>query len=127
MPHTTPRSLNDNLRLARLTVPQWLAVIVGGVSLWGCALLARGIHNPNMHIIAIAVPAVVLVAPILAFGRGGIERYPQQATRYVLRIIARIIARTMARGVVTRHTQLVALKARRTSYHAPTPDARQSD
>ncbi len=123
MAHKTPRSLNDNLRLARLTVPQWLAVIVGGVSLWGDALLARGIHNPNMHIIAIAVPAVVLVAPILAFGRGGIERYPQQATRYVLRIIAR----TMARGVVTRHTQLVALKARRTSYHAPTPDARQSD
>ncbi len=123
MAHKTPRSLNDNLRLARLTVPQWLAVVVGGVSLWGDALLARGIHNPNMHIIAIAVPAVVLVAPILAFGRGGIERYPQQATRYVLRIIAR----TMARGVVTRHTQLVALKARRTSYHAPTPDARQSD
>ncbi len=127
MPHTTPRSLNDNLRLARLTVPQWLAAVVGGVSLWGCALLARGIHNPNMHIIAIALPTVLLVAPILAFGRGGIERYPQQATRYVLRVTTRVIAHVMERGVVTLHTQLVALKARRTSYHAPTPDARRSD
>ncbi len=85
MAHKTPRSLNDNLRVARLTVPQWLAVIVGGVSLWGCALLARGIHNPNMHIIAIALPTVLLVAPILALGRGGIERYPAQALRYAWR------------------------------------------
>ncbi len=123
MAHRTPRSLNDNVRVARLTVPQWLAVIVGGVSLWGCALLARGIHNPNLHIIAIAAPAVVFVAPILAFGRGGIERYPQQVTRYALRVTVRAVER----GVAALHTQLVALKARRTSYHAPTPDARQSD
>jgi len=85
MPHMTPRSLNDNLRLARLTVPQWLAVIVGGVSLWGGALLARGIHNPNMHILAVALPTVLLVAPILALGRGGIERYPVQALRFAWR------------------------------------------
>jgi len=66
MPHTTPRSLNDNLRVARLTVPQWLAAGVAVVSLWMCAGLARGIHNPNMHILAVALPTVavaVAVAP----------------------------------------------------------------
>ena len=104
MAHTTPRSLNDNLRLARLTVPQWLAVIVGGVSLWGCALLARGIHNPNMHILAVALPTVLLVAPILALGRGGIERYPVQALRFAWR-------RTLRYGVrVARATRAHALK-----------------
>jgi hypothetical protein len=104
MAHRTPRSLNDNLRLARLTVPQWIAVIVGGVSLWGCALLARGIHNPNMHILAVALPTVLLVAPILALGRGGIEKYPAQALGFAWR-------RTLRYGVrVARATRAHALK-----------------
>jgi len=122
MAHRTPRSLNDNLRVARLTVPQWFAVIVGGVSLWGGALLARGIPNPNMHIIAIAVPAVVLVAPILAFGRGGIERYPQQAARYTMRRARRALVHAIALA----QTQLANGK-REAPYHAPQTDARHSD
>jgi len=122
MPHRTPRSLNDNLRLARLTIPQWIAGGVGGVSLWGCALLARGIHNPNMHIIAIAVPAVVLVAPILAFGRGGIERYPQQAARYTMRRASRALGHAIA----LTQTQLANGK-REAPHHAPQTDARHSE
>jgi len=82
MPHKTPRSLNDNLRLARLTVPQWIAGGVGLLSLWVEAGLARHVANPNMHILAVALPTVVVVAPILALGRGGIERYPAQALRF---------------------------------------------
>ena len=118
MAHRTPRSLNDNLRVARLTVPQWLAVIVGGATLWGCALLARGIHNPNMHIIAIAAPAVVLVAPILAFGRGGIERYPAQALRFAWRRIIRFSVRLAraAHGYATKggsHAAITYRHARR--------------
>ena len=85
MPHKTPRSLNDNLRLARLTVPQWIAGGVGLLSLWVDAGIARGVHNPNMHILAVALPTVVVVAPILALGRGGIERYPAQALRFAWR------------------------------------------
>jgi len=102
--HKTARSLNDNLRLGRLTVPQWLAVIVGGVSVWVDALLARGIHNPNMHILAVALPTVLLVAPILALGRGGIEKYPAQALRFAWR-------RTLRYGVRVAHaTRAHALK-----------------
>ncbi len=85
MAHKTPRSLNDNLRLARLTVPQWIAGGVGLLSLWVDAGLARHVANPNMHILAVALPTVVVVAPILALGRGGIERYPAQAQRYAWR------------------------------------------
>jgi len=85
MPHKTPRSLNDNLRLARLTVPQWIAGSVGLLSLWVDAGLARHVANPNMHILAVALPTVVVVAPILALGRGGIERYPAQALRFAWR------------------------------------------
>ncbi len=104
MPHKTPRSLNDNLRLARLTVPQWVAAGVGLLSLWADAGLARGIHNPNMHILAVALPTVVVVAPILALGRGGIERYPVQALRFAWR-------RTLRYGVrVTRAAHGYALK-----------------
>ena len=118
MAHRTQRSLNDNLRVARLTVPQWIAAGVGALSLWMCAGLAAGIHNPNAHILAVALPTVLLVAPILAFGRGGIERYPQQATRYALRVTRR----AMGQSVVTLETRLVSLRAKR-GYHAPTTDA----
>jgi len=104
MPHKTPRSLNDNLRLARLTVPQWIAGGVGLLSLWVDAGLARHVANPNMHILAVALPTVVVVAPILALGRGGIEKYPAQALRFAWR-------RTLRYGVrVARATRAHALK-----------------
>jgi len=104
MAHKTPRSLNDNLRLARLTVPQWIAGGVGLLSVWVDAGMARGVHNPNMHILAVALPTVVVVAPILALGRGGIERYPVQVLRFAWR-------RTLWYGVrAARATHAHALK-----------------
>ncbi len=102
--HATPRSLNDNLRLGRLTVPQWAAIGVGAVVLWLGAMLTAGVHDPNWRIALVAVPAVVLVAPILALGRGGIERYPAQALRFAWR-------RTLRGGVhAARRAQTCALK-----------------
>ncbi len=80
--HTTPHSLNDNLRLGRLTVPQWAAIGVGVIVLWLGMTWTSGVHNPNWRIMLVAVPTVVVVAPILALGRGGIERYPVQALRF---------------------------------------------
>ncbi len=85
MAHKTARSLNDNLRLGRLTLPQWGAIVVGGVVLWTDAILAASVHNPNLHLMVICLPAVLVVAPILALFRGGIERYPHQALRYAWR------------------------------------------
>jgi len=124
MAHRTPRSLNDNLRLMRLTVPQWIAAGVAVVSLWACASLARGVHNPSMHLMAVAVPTVLLVAPILAFGRGGIERYPAQVSRYAVRVMGR----TMARGIAVARTQLTTrtTQAQRRT-HAPQTDVRHSE
>ncbi len=106
MAHRTPRSLNDNLRLARLTVPQWIAGGVGLISLWVDAGLARHLANPNMHILAVALPSVVVVAPILALGRGGIERYPAQALRFAWRRTIRFSVR------VARATRAYATKGR---------------
>ncbi len=85
MAHKTARSLNDNLRLGRLTLPQWGAIVVGGVALWTDAILAASVHNPNLHVMLVCLPAILVVAPILALFRGGIERYPHQALRYAWR------------------------------------------
>jgi len=85
MAHRTPTSLNDNLRLGRLTPPQWGAIVVGGVVVWMDAILAAGVHNPNLHLMVICLPAVLVVAPILALFRGNVERYPSQALRYAAR------------------------------------------
>lgn len=91
--HQTPRTLNDNLRLGRLTLPQWVALTIGALSLWLWGTFAAGVRDPNAHILLTTVPTILVVAPILAFFRGGIERYPQQLARYTIR-----------RGlVVTRH------------------------
>jgi len=84
-PHKTPVSLNDNLRLGRLTLPQWVAIGVGVVALFVMGSLTSGIHNPDTRVFVILAPVVVLVAPILAFGRGGIERYPSQSLRFAWR------------------------------------------
>lgn len=83
--HQTPRTLNDNLRLGRLTLPQWVAVLVGSLSLWLWGSVASPVREPNAHILLTTVPTILTVAPILAFFRGGIERYPQQLARYALR------------------------------------------
>lgn len=95
MPHKTPTSLNANLRLARLTLPQWLAMGVGALTLWGCTALTSAVRDPNLHIAAATLPAVLVVAPILALGRGGIERYPAQALRFAWRRAIRFSVRTV--------------------------------
>ncbi len=71
--------------MGRLTLPQWVAVGVAGVSLWVMSGLAGGVRDPNAHIMAVALPTILLVAPILALWRGGVERYPAQLTRYGVR------------------------------------------
>ena len=83
--HQTPLTLNDNLRLGRLTAPQWVALAVGGLSLWLWGSIAAGVRDPNAHIMLTTIPTVLTVAPILALWRGNIERYPQQVVRYAVR------------------------------------------
>ncbi len=82
MPHKTPTSLNANLRLGRLTLPHWAAIGVGALALWIGAALTGAVRDPNLRLAAVCLPTVLLIAPILALGRGGIERYPVQALRY---------------------------------------------
>ncbi len=112
MPRTTPRSLNDNLRVGRLTLPQWVAAGVAGVSLWVMSSLASGVRDPNAHIMAVSLPTILLVAPVLALWRGGVERYPAQLTRYGAR---RVIYYT---ALVTRYAITYIRKGAR---HAQAP------
>ena len=74
--------LNANLRVGRLTVPQWAALVVGAVTLWASTSWAAGVHDTNAHIVLAAAPAALVAIQILALFRGGIERYPQQAMRF---------------------------------------------
>jgi len=64
-------------------------------------------------------PTILVCAPILALTRGGIERYPQQSTRYAGRLIARLMGR--ATGVIVYQTarcaRRIAGKAKG-AYHA---------
>ncbi len=85
MAHRTPTSLNDNLRVGRLTLPQWAGIGVGALMVWLDAILAAGVHNPNLHVMLVCLPAILVVAPILALCRGNVERYPSQALRYAAR------------------------------------------
>ncbi len=74
--------LNSNLRVGRLTVPQWAALIVGAVTLWAATSWAGGVRDPSTHLVLAAAPAALVAIPILALFRGNIERYPQQVIRF---------------------------------------------
>ncbi len=74
--------LNANLRVGRLTVPQWAALVVGAVTLWASTSWAGGVHDPSAHLVLAAAPAALVAIPILALFRGNIERYPQQVIRF---------------------------------------------
>ena len=103
MAHQTPRSLNHSLRLGRLTAPQWTAVVVGIASLWVCAGFAARVADPNAHILAVALPTMLVVTPILVLWRGGVERYAAQLTRYAARQSALYTARAGRRALVYAH------------------------
>jgi len=85
MARRTPRSLNHSLRLGRLTAPQWAAAAVAVGCLWAFSGLASGVRDPNTHIVAVALPTILVVTPILTLWRGGVERYPAQLMRYAAR------------------------------------------
>lgn len=81
----TPRSLNHPLRLGKLTAPQWAACVVGVASLWVCSGIAAHVADLNAHLLAVVLPTMVVVTPILTLWRGGCERYPAQVMRYAVR------------------------------------------
>jgi len=103
MAHKTPRSLNHSLRLGRLTAPQWAAAVVGLASLWACAGFAAHVADPNAHILAVALPTMALITPILILWRGGVERYPAQLTRYAARQSVVHATRAARRALVYAH------------------------
>jgi len=103
MAHQTPRSLNHSLRLGRLTAPQWTAVggAVGSVGV--CGGCGPRVAHPNAHILAVALPTMLVVTPILVLWRGGVERYAAQLTRYAARQSALYTARAGRRALVYAH------------------------
>ena len=103
MAHKTPRNLNHSLRLGRLTAPQWAAAVVGIASLWVCSGFAARVADPNAHILAVALPTMLLITPILVLWRGGVERYPAQLTRYAARQSVVYTTRAARRALVYAH------------------------
>jgi ABC-type nickel/cobalt efflux system permease component RcnA len=119
MPHKTPRSLNHSLRLGRLTAPQWAAAVVGLAALWVLSGFAARVADPNAHILAVALPTMLIVTPILVLWRGGVERYPAQLTRYAARQSVVYVAKGVRiagdqaeRGAHHAHARLQAARRR---------------
>ena len=82
------------MRLGKLTAPQWAACVVGVASLWVCSGLATHIADLNAHLLAVVLPTMIVVTPILTLWRGGVERYPAQLMRYACRLA--VVSVTMA-------------------------------
>ncbi len=117
--HRTPTTLDLATRIGRLTLGHIAALLVGGVTLLGLGHLTTGVHDVGHHFALVVFPTILVCAPILALTRGGIERYPQQSTRYAGRLIARLMGR--ATGVIVYQTarcaRRIAGKAKG-AYHA---------
>lgn len=120
MARRTPRSLNHSLRLGRLTAPQWVAAGVAVVCLWACAGLASGVRDPNAHIVAVALPTILVVTPILTLWRGGVERYPAQLMRYAARRSVVHVTRAVRGSAVylARGARIAGDQAERGAHHA---------
>ncbi len=88
--HRTPTTLDLATRIGRLTLGHIAALLVGGLTLFGLSQLTAGVHDLGHHFALVVFPTILVCAPILALTRGGIERYPQQSTRYAGRLIARL-------------------------------------
>lgn len=120
MPRRTPRSLNQSLRLGRLTAPQWAACVVGAASLWLCSSIAAHVADLNTHLLAVVLPTMLVVTPILTLWRGGVERYPAQVMRYAVRqsvVYATMTAR-LAVVYVTRAGRTAGAVARKGGSYA---------
>jgi len=117
--HRTPTTLDLATRIGCLTLGHVAAILVGGLSLFGLGQLTAGVHDLGHHFALVVFPTILVCAPILALTRGGIERYPQQSTRYAGRLLARTSGQ--AASISLRYTaQLVRFLTRkgREGYHA---------
>ncbi len=94
--HRTPTTLDLATRVGRLTLGHVAAILVGGLTLLGLGQLTAGVHDLGHHFALVVFPTILVCAPILALTRGGIERYPQQSTRYAGRVLGRLAGRTTA-------------------------------
>jgi len=117
--HRTPTTLDLATRIGRLTLGHVAAILVGGLTLLGLGQLTAGVHDLGHHFALVVFPTILVCAPILALTRGGIERYPQQSTRYAGRLIARTSGQAV--GLTVYYTaQLVRLITHKAKggYHA---------
>ncbi len=124
--HRTPTTLDLATRVGRLTLGHVAAILVGGLTLVGLGQLTTGVHDLGHHFALVVFPTILVCAPILALTRGGIERYPQQSTRYAGRLIARLTSRAASSTVAqaVRSARFIASKGKE-GYYACRTRARQ--
>jgi len=117
--HRTPTTLDLATRVGRLTLGHVAAILVGGLTLLGLGQITAGVHDLGHHFALVVFPTILVCAPILALTRGGIERYPQQSTRYAGRLIARLSGQAAGLTVTyaARLARLITHKAKG-GYHA---------